>query len=309
MIVWKVLPVLICFAACSADAPVTDSSPAPAPAPTPVATETPPPTPAPTLDTSRHHYFSWKENYSSEAMLLHRIPPPAGYQRTTESPDSYADWLRHLPLQPPNTPVLLHNGERKGRQDVHEAVVDIDVGRADLQQCADAVMRLRAEFLYSKQAYANIHFNYTSGDKVSFDDWRQGRKPKVSGNRVTFSQKTGNTDNSYRNFKKYLIEIFKYAGTASLSKELKKVAIADMKIGDVFIQGGFPGHAVVVVDMAVNAEGKKCFLLAQSYMPAQNIHILRNPADDALTPWYSTSFGTTLYTPEWAFDKDQLRRH
>jgi hypothetical protein len=40
--------------------------------------------------------------------------------------------------------VLLYNGAPKFRQDVHAAVIDIDVGTRDLQQCADATMRLRA---------------------------------------------------------------------------------------------------------------------------------------------------------------------
>lgn len=306
MIIWKVFPILVLFAACSADSSVATEKPISTP---PTAKEITPTLPKAPIDTSRHHRFSWKENYSSEDMLVNRIAPPVGFRRTTVSPDSYADWLRHLPLQEAEAPVLLHNGERKGRQDVHAAVLDIDIGRADLQQCADAVMRLRAEYLYSKDAFSEIHFNYTSGDKVSFDDWRQGRKPKVAGNSISFSSKTGNTDNSYRNFKKYLIEIFKYAGTASLSKELNKVAIANMEIGDVFIRGGFPGHAVLVVDMAENAHGQKCFLLAQSYMPAQNIHILRNPADATSSPWYSTEFGAILNTPEWTFDRDQLSRH
>ena len=85
--------------------------------------------------------------------------------------------------------------------------------------------------------------------------------------------------------------------------------ISEMRIGDVFIQGGFPGHAVIVVDMAKNkATGKKIFLLAQSYMPAQDIHILKNPNHDALDPWYELDFEGPLYTPEWTFGKDNLKR-
>ncbi len=34
---------------------------------------------------------------------------------------------------------------------------------------------------------------------------------------------------------------------------------------------------------------KKVYLLAQSYMPAQQIHILVNPANSLLSPWYELS--------------------
>ena len=94
--------------------------------------------------------------------------------------------------------------------------------------------------------------------------------------------------------------VFRYAGSASLSKELHPVAdVNDMRIGDVFIRGGFPGHAAIVVDMAANRQtGKKVFLLAQSYMPAQDIHVLKNPANRALDPWYQVDFGRILRTPD-----------
>ena len=59
-----------------------------------------------------------------------------------------------------------------------------------------------------------------------------------------------------------------------------------MKIGDVFIKGGSPGHAVTIVDIAINPKtNKKVFLLAQSYMPAQEIKILKNPNNSELSPW------------------------
>ena len=82
-----------------------------------------------------------------------------------------------------------------------------------------------------------------------------------------------------------------------------------MKIGDVFIKGGSPGHCVIVVDMAENRNtGQKVFLLAQSYMPAQDIQILTNQQNDEFSPWYSNDFGDTLETPQWTFSKDELKR-
>jgi hypothetical protein len=90
---------------------------------------------------------------------------------------------------------------------------------------------------------------------------------------------------------------------------LKPIASAsNIQIGDVFIKGGFPGHAVIVVDMAVNKQGKKIFMLAQSYMPAQELQVLKNNNNSKNSPWYSEDFGETLVTPEWTFKKSHLKR-
>lgn len=105
--------------------------------------------------------------------------------------------------------------------------------------------------------------------------------------------------------------VFMYAGTASLSKELLTVPYTSLQPGDVFIKGGSPGHAVIVLDVAVDpATKKKVFLLAQSYMPAQQIHILVNPISKKLSPWYELEEVDSgkLYTPEWTFEKKELKR-
>ena len=102
--------------------------------------------------------------------------------------------------------------------------------------------------------------------------------------------------------------IFNYAGTASLTKELKSKKIKEIEAGDVFIWGGFPGHAIIVVDVAEHTEsGKKIFMVAQSYMPAQSIHILRNFNNHNLSPWYTEDFGPQLETPEWTFERNSLK--
>jgi hypothetical protein len=79
-----------------------------------------------------------------------------------------------------------------------------------------------------------------------------------------------------------------------------------LKVGDVFIKGGFPGHAVIVVDVIENDKKQKKFALAQSYMPAQELQVLLNP--DNNTIWYDTDFGETLITPEWTFKANQLKQ-
>ncbi len=253
--------------------------------------------------------YPWSGDYDQHEAIASRIDAPGGFERAGLPPGSFADWLRHLPLKPGAPPVMLYDGRRKGNQYAHAAVVDIDVGDSDLQQCADAVIRLRAEYLYSQARYEDIHFNFTSGDEANFRRWIQGYRPIVDGNRVSWAR-SADRDSSYGTFRDYLNEVFTYAGSYSLSLELVAVAdVADISIGDVFILGSFPGHAVIVVDVAVNpTSGEKVFLLAQSYMPAQEIHLLKNPVDEDLSPWYSTDFGNILRTPEWIFRPFHLKR-
>ncbi len=117
--------------------------------------------------------------------------------------------------------------------------------------------------------------------------------------------------NTYPTLQEYLKTIFTYAGSYSLEQELHPVEHSgEMQIGDVFIEGGFPGHAMIVVDMAQHTvTHKRVFLLAQSYMPAQNIHIVHNPKKgESADPWYDLDFGEELHTPEWTFRKTQLKR-
>lgn len=259
------------------------------------------------FDQSLH--YSWLDNTDTINTLAKRIAVPAGFVRVKTKPGSYYSWLRNLPLLDAGTPVKLYNGSLKGTQDVHVAVVNMDVGKRDLQQCADAVMRLRAEYLFSVMDWESIRFKYTSGDRVDFMRWSKGERPKVAGNKVVWT--TGNKKGTdHVNFREYMDNVFTFAGSSSLSKELQPVKVNDMMIGDVFIVGGFPGHAVTVIDMAENpATGEKRFMLCQSYMPAQQVHVLKNPESDQVSPWYTVpAAGAELQTPEWTFPPNSLMR-
>lgn len=239
-------------------------------------------------------------------MLVNRIATPEGYARVELSQPSFGDWLRHLPLKPGKPAVKLYDGRNKSRQNVHHAVIDIDVGDKDLQQCADAVMRLRGEYLFETNQFDLLHFNFTSGDNCSWNKWREGYRPVINDNSVTWTKSSSASD-SYKNFRAYMEMVFNYAGTHSLRKELSSREPSAIMPGDVFIEGGFPGHAVIVLDVAKNANGERLFLLAQSYMPAQDIHVLVAFGEE-LSPWYTVDFGEELRTPEWTFNRNDLHR-
>lgn len=213
------------------------------------------------------------------------IPLPPGYHRSRVTAGSFGAWLRQLPLKKDKT-VYLFNGEKKANQTAQFAVVKISTGKKDLQQCADAMMRLRAEYLFATGQYGAIAFTDYAGKTYA---WKGGK------DRVAFQH--------------YLEQVFSWCGSASLEKQLKPVnAFEDISIGDVLIRGGFPGHAVMVIDLAENEKGEKVYLLLQSYQPAQDMHILLNPVDKGLSPWYQVGADSIIYTPEWHFTRHQLRR-
>ena len=147
--------------------------------------------------------YPWGGTQNPPETLLNRLQPPSGFERTAAASGSFATWLRDLPLKPSGSPVKLYNGRDKAREDVHAAVIDIDTGARDLQQCADAV---------------------------------------------------------------------------------------------------------IVADVAENRLTKsKRFLLIQSYMPAQYMQVLKNPANGDGSPWYAIPDGE-LVAPEWTFAAGSLRR-
>jgi hypothetical protein len=43
-------------------------------------------------------------------------------------------------------------------------------------------------------------------------------------------------------------------------------------------------------------------------MPAQEIHVLVNPDDPGLSPWFTLAAGEVLNTPEWPFPPGSLMR-
>lgn len=241
--------------------------------------------------------------------ICERFDTPDGFERVVTEKNTFAYYLQHFPLKADTAKVYYYNGQLKPNHWVAKAVLDIDVGKDNLQQCADAVMRLRAEYLYAQKQYNQIHFNFTNGFRADYQKWAEGYRIKVDGNQVSWVKQSGE-DYTYQTFRNYLTKVFTYAGTLSLSREMRPVSIEDMAIGDVFIQGGSPGHVVLVVDMAVNqATGEKAFLLVQSYMPAQSIHLLVNPQDSRISPWYIVEKEQDeLQTPEWYFNKTDLKR-
>jgi hypothetical protein len=220
------------------------------------------------------------------------IPLPAGFERVPVSSRLFADYLRSLPLRKDKT-VYLYNKQPKPNQSIHYAVIDISTGDKDLQQCADAIMRLRAEYFFDKKLYDSIRFPKGNHDEYRF---------------LQYLKRT--TQTPHAALLQFMETVFMYCGSYTLEKSLHTVTdVSRMQVGDVFVKGGAPGHAEIVVDMAVNkTTGKKIYLLAEGYMPAQDIHILLNPSLTNYGPWHELTNNKQVVTASWIFSSDQLRR-
>jgi poly-gamma-glutamate synthesis protein (capsule biosynthesis protein) len=239
--------------------------------------------------------------------LESRIQPPGGYERLPAEDGELAFFLRQMEVKAHGSPVLLYDGTEKGYQEGHVAVFTMDTGDRDLQQCADSIIRVYAEYYWSLGAYDKIAFHLTNGFLMEYSKWREGNRIQVDGNHVSW-KKTKGYDDSYETFRAYLDMVFAYAGTLSLSQECKPITVDEIKPGDLFLQGGSPGHCVLVVDMAQDAAGRRCYLLAQGYMPAQDFHVLKNPLHEE-DPWYYEEELTfPLTTPSWTFEEGSLAR-
>lgn len=235
-----------------------------------------------------------------------RIGVPAGYERVSAEEGSFAEFLRQYPLKPAGAKVLLYDGSEKSNQDDHVAVFALPIEEYDLQQCADSVMRIYAEYFWATEQYDRIQFHFTNGFLAEYTKWRDGYRISVNGNNVSWI-KSKSKDASYECFVRYLRSVFCYAGTLSMEKESEPTTLQKLKAGDVFLYGGNPGHVVMVADVCENEQGEKAFLLAQGYMPAQEFHLLKNDAHPE-DPWYYEAEVTyPFHTPEYTFREGSLR--
>lgn len=233
-----------------------------------------------------------------------RILEPSGYKRKPK--EGLAKFLRGYSLKEDGSPVLLYDGTQKSNQQDHIAIFQLPIENENLQQCADSVMRVYAEYYYQTKQYQKISFHFVDGFEAQYSKWRQGYKISINGNHVNWV-KTSKEHTSYQSFQQYLRIVFAYASTLSMEKESKPISLTKVQIGDVFLKAGSPGHVVMIVDICENENGKKAFLLAQGYMPAQEFHVLKNPKhkDD---PWYYEEEVTYPFvTPEYTFDEGSLR--
>jgi len=210
---------------------------------------------------------------------------PESYKRIATT--DYHKWLINKKIKVEE--VKTYDGYSiNGLGEYYAAVFDYNIGKRDLHQCADAAMYFKAWYHFDKGNINKIVFTFTDGTKYSYSSFLKKKK----------------LNNTFKSFNKYMTIIWSYAGTWSINEyDTVHVPINNVSAGDIFVIGGFPGHAVTVVDVIENECGDKKIMLSQSFMPAQDHHILLNPESNSV--WFNIN---EVHNTGFGFAEDNLKR-
>jgi len=210
---------------------------------------------------------------------------PESYKRIAKT--NYHKWLINKEIKVEE--VKTYDGYIiYGLGDYYAAKFDYNIGKRDLHQCADAAMYFRAWYHFNEGNINKIAFTFTDGTRYSYNKFLKQKK----------------LSNTFNSFNKYMTVIWSYAGTWSINKyDTIPVSVNNISAGDIFVIGGFPGHAITVVDIIENECGDKKIMISQSFMPAQDHHILLNPKSN--TVWFDIN---EVRNTGFGFTEDNLKR-
>ncbi|MBQ1433048.1 MAG: DUF4846 domain-containing protein [Ruminococcus sp.] len=211
-----------------------------------------------------------------------RFVPPEGYGRVSAEQGSFGEYLRNYPLYPDGTVLPIFNGLTDDSP-YTAAVFDISVGDEGYQQCADSIIRLYSDYFYENGQYDKIAFQFSNGFECSYDKWRKGKRVLAFGD-YAFEVPAAGSDDSEQQYRNYLKEVMRYAGTISLQKESQVIPVDEMRIGDFICNDT---HVVMIIDEAVNEKGENCYLIGQCFIPAACFHVVNNVDGENITPWFT----------------------
>jgi hypothetical protein len=242
------------------------------------------------------------------ATVESRFAPPEGFERVQLSEGSFGAFLRALPLAPAGTPVVSYRGQViRPPDDEHvAAVATLDVGARDLQQCADSILRLHAEWRWAR-GDRELSYRSAEGAALPLSRYAAGERVVESGRKLQWVARERAEPLSHALLRRYLDVVFTWANTGSLARDGRVVALSGLAPGDFFVLPGSPGHAVLVLDLARATDGRRVVLLGQGFMPAQSFHVLRPSREGA---WFAIDpKASGIKTPFWpTFPWSSLRR-
>ncbi len=219
--------------------------------------------------------YRWSKKDINSETIQTRFQPPNGFQRVSIPPNSFGHWLRNLPLLHEGIPVKDYQGRIKvtSKDTTLAAVVNYDIRSKKLEQCMDIIIRLRAEYLKSQKRDNETAFYLPINFLLKWSDWKKGLRPLHRGSHIDLV-KNHHPDSSRTLFEDYLQEIFYYSNTQTAYFNYPKVEPEDIQIGDFIVTKGSRGHAVLIVDLAVDSLGNKIALIGHGDTPARQFYLL-----------------------------------
>ncbi|HKY40863.1 MAG TPA: DUF4846 domain-containing protein [Polyangiaceae bacterium] len=260
-------------------------------------------------DAKRYAWLGDEGAPTADASLEARFATPPGYVRVKVEPGSFAEWLRGLPMAPEGTPAKSFDDKETlaADNDYLAGVVAIDTGDADLQQSTDVIIRLHAEYLWSRGERDKISYLSATKLNMPLSRWEKGQRLLPNGPNVGWVKKGKPAEVDHPEFRKYLATVFNWANSTSLMQ--RSTPVADPKelvAGDFFLQSQSPGHVAVVLDIAEKPSGERVALLGQARSPAESIHVVR---PGKATAWFSVRPPVPVLTPHSkALAWEDLRR-
>lgn len=182
-----------------------------------------------------------------------------------------------------------------------------------VEQCADIVVRLVAEYANGNGNADEIVFRSLSGQRIEWKRWLQGRYAvNTDASAIIYHAGAARTETP-REFDEFLTFVMSYVNTASLRRDWREVAPGDIQIGDVLIQpsclGAGMGHMSMVVDACEDSAGNRLYLFVDGYTPARVPVVRQREPNKPMSAWmtpkeyleYMDQFGPGNFyrSPEW----------
>ena len=235
------------------------------------------------LESSSFPDFIYSQTIIGEISL-----PSKEYHRIGIEQNSFAEYLRKLPLKNEGSEVINYRGGIfKSDSDTSVAfVVDLDIQGRRLEQCMDILVRLYADYLWRVNQNKNFILPLPGGTWLKWRDWNAGFRPVFKGIDVSMI-KSDQPDSSYNAYQSYLNTVYSESHTQQFYHNYRPLERSEVQIGDIIIKKGTKGHAIMIVDMAKDQKGNILALIGNGDTPACQFFLLNHAAD---RPWIPLNF-------------------
>lgn len=250
----------------------------------------------------------------TEGTVKTRFNPPVGFQRMNVTQGSFGDYLLNFKLKEYNTKPLCYNIEKDTLEENASlpavSVLDLElIQKRNLQISYNSIILLYSNYLYENSRFDDIKFKLSTTPvfQCDFTTWSNGGRlnENENGTQITWCLEHGEhcshrdveLGTSAASFKYYLQKVMTYSSTASFKSNLYKIQNSDAAPGDVifYADSSIPS---IIVDMALDANGNKIYIMAQGNSPASEIYIVRNEKNADFNPWHNLTdlpIGATIY--------------